>query len=165
MAHTTEDSNLVWQKVRIAAETLGLHPEIVNQLRDLKQVLATVRGNVNLKFTPISATTNGSDGGNAATVISDTANTALVALVLKKSTGSTLAYNTISNHGSAVQAQKEVLLAATTAGRQIAAFYPKGLAFATGITFGTVTAYNGSTQSLKVDSADGFAISIDAALV
>lgn len=164
MAHTTENANLVWQRVKAACDTLGINPSIVAQLKELKTYLATAKSNPNIKFTAIDAVTNGSDGGNAATVISDTANTALLALVLKKSTGSVLAYDTISNHASAAQAQKEVLAAATTAGVQKAIIYPKGFLCATGITYASVTAYNGTTQSLSANGSNGFALSLDAVL-
>lgn len=164
MAHTTEDPKLVWQKVDAACKTLGIKPDIVEALKKLKENLANLKGNPNLKFTPIDGATNGSDGGNAATVISDTANTALVALVLKKRTGSTAAFNTISDHASAAAAAKTTILYALTASKQIALIHPRGVKHATGMTFATVTAYNGTTQSLTVDSHDGFAISIDAEL-
>ena len=164
MAHTTENSNLVWQKVAIAAASMGLAPNIVEELKKLKEFLATVGGNPNLKFTPIDKTTNASDGSNADTVISDTANTALVALVLKKNTGSTAAFNAIADHASAIQAAKVVIAGQLTASKQVAVFYPKGFKNATGMTYASVTAYNGTTHSLLVDSSDGFAISIDAEL-
>ena len=164
MAHTTEDPKLVWQKVKAACDTLGIKPDIVEGLTKLKESLATLKGNPRLKFTPIDGATNGSDGGNAATVISDTANTALVALVLKKRTGSTASFSAISDHASAIQAAKTNIEYQLTASKQVAKFYPRGVKHATGMTFATVTAYNGTTQSLTADSCDGFAISIDAEL-
>ena len=164
MAHTTENSNLVWQKVAIASASLGLAPNIVEELKKLKEYLATVGGNPDIKFTPISKTTNSSGDGDAAHVISDTANTALVALVLKKNTGTTAAFDSISDHASAIQAAKVVIVGQLSASKQSVLIYPKGFKNATGMTYSSVTAYNGTTRSLLVDSSDGFALSIDAEL-
>lgn len=162
MAHTTEDAKLVWQKVKAAVDTLGLNKEVQDQILAAKAYCSQVLGNPNIKFTPIDAATNGSDGGNADTVISDTANTALLLLVLKKRTGSTAAFNAISDHASAIQAAKVVIVGQLTASKQALLSYPKGFKNATGMTYASVTAYNGTTRSLTADSSDGFAVSIDA---
>lgn len=159
MAHTTEAPILAWQKVKIALANSD--PTVVNAFRSLKADLAQRKGNPQLKFTPFDATNNGSDGTNAAVVAADAA-AQLLAIYAKKSTGSTLAYDALSNHASAIQAQKEVLLAGTAAGEIKFAIYPNGLAFATGITYSSVTAYNGTTRSLIVDSSDGFILTLDA---
>jgi hypothetical protein len=162
MAHTTQDAKLVWQQVKAAIDTIGLNKEIQDQMKALKDYTSQVLGNPNLKFTAIDKTTNGSDGSNADTVISDTANTALIALVLKKGTGSVAAFPSISDHASAIQAAKVVIVGQLTASKQVALVYPKGFKNATGMTYASVTAYNGQTHSLTADSSDGFAISIDA---
>lgn len=164
MAHTTESANLVWQKVDNALKSLGASPAAFEEILKLKAFLAQAKRNPNLKFTPIDATTNGSDGSNADTVISDTANTCLVALYTKKGAGAVLAYDAIANHASAIQAQKEVLAARTSASIGSLITYPRGLKCATGITYASVTAYNGTTHSLAANSSNGFALSIDAEL-
>lgn len=165
MAHTTENANLVWQKVKAACDSLGVGQDIVEELKQIKYFLASVKGNPNLKFTPIDGANNGSDGGNADTVISDTANTALVALVLKKSTGTTANFPSIADHASAIQAAKVIILGCgPSASKQIAFISRKGVKFATGMTFADVTAYNGTTHSTSANSTSGFAISIDAEL-
>ena len=159
MAHTTESANLVWQKVRIANDSLGIDPAIVEQLLELKKNLATAKKNPNLKFTAI----DGTDAASNDVVISDTTNTALVAIVLKKKTGTVAGFPAISAHASAIQAAKVLILGSgATAGKQIAAVYPKGFKVATGMTYNSVTAYNGTTKSDAADQADGYAISIDA---
>jgi hypothetical protein len=162
MAHTTEDAKFVWQKVKAAVDTLGLNKEIQDTVKAARDYASQVLGNPNLKFTPIDAATNGSDGGNADTVISDTANTALLLIVLKKRAGSVAAFDSISNHASAIQAAKVFIAGELTASKQFAAFYPKGFKNATGMTYASVTVYNGTTHSLTADSCDGFAVSIDA---
>ena len=161
MAHTTEDAKLVWQKVAAACSTLGIQPEIVEQFKKLKESLANLRGNPNIKFTPIDGVT----AASADIVISDTAATALLAIVLKKGTGTTDGFPAISNHASAIQAAKVLILnSGTVAAQQVAAVYPKGKAFATGMTYNSVTAYNGTTANAAASQCDGFALSLDAAL-
>lgn len=160
MAHTTESANLVWQKVTAALR--DANPAIQAQFLQLKAYLAQARSNPNLKFTPIDGTSNGSDGGNVVTVLSDTASKYLVALYVKKGTGAVLAFHTVSNSASAATAQKEAIITGTTAGQLGVLIFPRGLLFATGITFSSVTAYNGTTQSLIADSASGFALTADA---
>lgn len=159
MAHTTEAANLVWQRVGYALR--DANPGAQNAFLQLKAYLAQSRSNPQLKFTPIDAVNNGSDGGNVVTIASDTANKYLVGMYLKKSTGSTVAFNTISDHATAAQAAKAIILYATTAGQIDMAIFPRGLLFATGICFSTVTAYNGTTQSLAVDGSNGFVITAD----
>lgn len=154
MSFTTEGANLAWQRVKTALA--DANPAIVNQFRDLKSYMAQVAGNPDLKFAAIDTTTVGSDGSNADVVGSDTANKYLLAGYFKKSTGAVLGYDAIANHASAIQAQKEVLLGGTTAAVAKAVFYPGGLLFATGITYSNVTAYNGTTHSLKVNCSNGF---------
>lgn len=153
MAHTVENANLVWQKVKIALANSD--PTVVNAFRSLKADLAQRKGNPDLKFTPFDITTNGSGDGNADVVAADAAAT-LVAIYAKKGTGAVLGYDAISNHASAIQAQKEVLAAGTVAGVKKVLMFPDGLAFATGITYASVTAYNGTTHSLTANSSDGF---------
>jgi len=161
MAHTTEDAKLVWQKVKAASDSLGLKQEIVEGLRKLKEILANLKGNPNLKFTPIDGTATAS----ADVVISDTANKALLVLVLKKKTGTTVGFGAISNHASAIQAAKTVLLGSgDRAAEQLFAVYPRGFNHATGMTYQSVTAYDGVTANAAADQCDGFALSIDAEL-
>lgn len=162
MAHTTEDAKLVWQKAKAAADTLGLNKEVQDLILAAKAYHSQIIGNPNIKFTPIDAATNGSDGGNADTVISDTANTALLLLVLKKRASSTAAFDSIADHASAIQAAKVFISGELTGSKQFAAFYPKGFKNATGMTYASVTAYNGTTHSTTANSSDGFAVSIDA---
>lgn len=161
MAHTTENANLVWLKVKAACDSLGILPVIQDELRRLKERLASINGNPNIKFTPI----DGTAAASADVVISDTANTALLALVLKKGTGTTVGYPAIADHASAIQAAKVSLNSSSvTAGKQLSVMYPRGLKCATGITYQSVTAYNGTTANNAADQCSGFALSLDAEL-
>ncbi len=156
MAFSGEAEVLTWERVRMALE--GAAPAHQNLFRfGLKAWLTQFKQAPQLQFVPFDRTTNGSDGSNAATVICSGAAT-LIAIYGKKYTGTTLAYLALSNHASAIQAQKELLLQGTAANGEVSAFYPNGLAYATGITYSGVTAYNGTTRSLIVDSWAGLAL-------
>ena len=156
MAFTTENARNVWQKVKIANDTLGIKPEISEALRKLKEVLANTKGNPELKFTPV----DGTAAASADLVVSDTANKAIFAIVLKKKTGTTAGFGTISDHASAAQAAKTVILGSgDRAGEQVFAVYPRGFNHATGMTYQSVTAYNGTTANAAADQCDGYIIS------
>lgn len=156
MAFTTQDAKLVWQQVKASCDTLGIKPEIVESLKKLKEILANMKGNPELKFTAV----DGTAAASADLVVSDTANKAVFAIVLKKKTGTTAGFATISDHASAVQAAKTVLLGTgDRAGEQVCAIYPRGFNHATGMTYQSVTAYNGTTANNAADQCDGFIIS------
>lgn len=156
MAFSGEAEVLTWQRVDIALANAS--PLQQNLFRfGLKAWLTQFKQAPQLQFVPFDRTTNGSDGSNAATVICSGACT-LVAIYGKKYTGTTLSYLALSNHATAIQAQKELLLAASAASVDTSAFYGTGVAYGTGITYSAVTAYNGTTRSLIVDSFDGFAL-------
>jgi len=155
MAFSGEAEVLTWQRVDMALAAAS--PNVQMMFRAFKHWLAAHKQAPLLQFIPFDRTTNGSDGTNAATVICSGAAT-LLAIYGKKYTGVVLSYLTVSNHATAIQAQKEVLLAGTAAAVEVSAIYTNGLAFATGITYSGITAYNGTTRSLIADSWDGFAI-------
>ncbi len=161
MAFSGEAQVLTWQRVDMALTaplgTAGPSPNAQMVFRQFKHWMAAHKQGPQLQFIPFNRTTNGSGDGNADTVICGAAGT-LLAVYGKKSTGVVLSYLSISNHATAIAAQKEVLLAGTAAGVEVMAIYSNGLAFATGITLAAVTAYNGTTHSLTADSWDGFAI-------
>jgi len=156
MAFSGEAQVLTWQRVDMALAGASPNAQMI-LARSFKHWLAAHKQGPLLQFIPFNRTTNGSGDGNADTVICGAAGT-LLAVYGKKYTGVVLSYLAISNHATAIQAQKEVLLAGTAAAVEVMAIYTNGLAFATGITLAAVTAYNGTTHSLTADSWDGFAI-------
>lgn len=157
MAFTTQDAKLVWQQVKNACDTLGIKPDIVEALRKFKESLANLKGNPELKFSPI----DGTAAASADVVISDTANKALFVLVLKKKTGTTVGFPSISDHASAIQAAKTVSLGSgDRAAEQLLVLYPRGYNHATGMTYSSVTVNSaGVTANAAADQCDGFAIS------
>lgn len=156
MAFAGEAEVLTWQRVSMALASASPGAQNVFEF-GIKAYMAQHKRAPQLQFVPFNRTTNGSDGTNATAVICAGACT-LIAIYGKKYTGTTLGYLATANHATAMQAQKELLLAGTAASTEVQAFYPTGVAYATGIVCSGVTAYNGTTQSLIVDSWDGFAI-------
>jgi len=163
MAFSGEAEVLTWQRVQAAltggpGAGVGASPGAQNVFEfGIKSWMAQHKRAPQLQFVAFNRTTNGSDGGNATAVVCSGACT-LIALYGKKYTGTTLSYLAISNHATAMQAQKEYLAAGTAAGIESVEFYPTGVAYGTGIVISAVTAYNGTTQSLIADSWDGFVI-------
>jgi len=155
MAFTGEAEVLTWQRVTTALA--GASPNVQMLFQAFKAWLTQHKMAPLLQFVPFDRTTNGSNGGNATAVICAGACT-LLALYGKKYTGTTLSYLGLSNHATAMQAEHQVNLSGVAAGVEVSAIYTNGLAFATGIVASGVTAYNGTTQSLVVDSWDGFAL-------
>ena len=157
MAFSGEAESLTWQRVDIGLA--GASPAAQMNFRSFKRWLANQKLAPQLQYVAFDHTTNGSDGTNAATVICGAAAT-LQAVYAKKNSGTTLGYWCLSNHATAIQAQKEILAAGTVAGVEFmyCAMNSAALAFATGITYSGVTAYNGTTRSLIADSWDGFCL-------
>lgn len=161
MAIALQGANLVWQKVTTAL--IGASPAAQLAFKQLKMVLATQGKNPQLQIVQFDSVTNGSDGGNATAVIADAA-CRVIAIYGKKSTGATVGYTKITDHATTLGVPDSFLVPATNAGEEfyaIAAFNTAlniGHSMASGAVVGTVTAYNGTTKSLKVDSVDGFVI-------
>lgn len=157
MAFSGENANLTWQRVQIALDSLNASPHTVAAFKRLKSFLAQDKGNPNLQFIPIDKTVNGSDGGNADTVLCSGA-ARIYGFFVRKNTGTTAGYNKISNHASAIQAQGEIILADTQVSEESVFTSNKGKVFSTGLTYASVTAYNGTTHSTTANSCSGFAL-------
>jgi hypothetical protein len=155
MAFVGEAPVLTWQRVDTALAAASPNAQML--FRSFKSWLMQHKQGPQLQFVPFDRTTNGSNGGNATAVIVAGA-ARLYAIYGKKYTGTTLSYLGASNHATAMQAEHIVNLSGAEAGTEVSCLWSGGLPFATGIVISGVTAYNGTTQSLIVDSWDGFAI-------
>lgn len=161
MAITLVSENLVWQTVR--QFLAGASPAAQLHFKALKTYLATQGKSPDLQVVAFDATTNGSDGGNATAVVADAA-CRIIAIYGKKSTGATAGYTKITDHATTLGAPDSFLVPATNAGEEFYCTAPVntagniGHSMANGAVVGTVTAYNGTTKSLKVDSVNGFVI-------
>jgi hypothetical protein len=154
MALSLEDANLVFQKARIAVDTLGLNSGIQDQLRALKAYLSQIKGNKQLQFVPISNLT-------ADAVIADAACT-LYALVVEKqgtATAATVKLNdSATTAGGANGADQTIAIELNAAGQQAALIFPAGQAMASGIAAASQTNAAGNTDSTSGDGPNGFVI-------
>ena len=155
MALSTENPNLVWQKAFVSLQALGAKPAIAEQLRKLKERLATVGGNPNLAFVTISDLT--------ADVVGVDAPCKLFAVFLKKqATGTDAFYNVFDDAtNDATAGDARISIGLVTASEQSLFTHPTGFDLAAGFVHGSYTALigsNGSTPSTTGDGPNGFAI-------
>ncbi len=151
MALSTENANLVWQKVEIAKQSLEVNRAVDMSLRGLKAYLAQEKRNIDLQFVPIS------DLG-ADTAIADAA-CKIYAIVLKKGATSTGAFFKAADHATVSGTTASDLVQELNASEQQVAFiYANGWAQGTGFAVGSDTTADGSTASTSGDGPNGFVI-------
>lgn len=155
MALTVENANLVFEKARIAADSLGLNSGMRDALRALKAYLSQVKRNPDLAFVAISDLT--------VDVVGVDAPCKLYGVFLKKQATATdsfyIAFDDAANDATAGDARLAIGL--VTSGDQKAYVDPKGLDLAAGFVHGAYTALagaNGTTASTTGDGPNGFAI-------
>jgi hypothetical protein len=149
-----ENANKTWQRVNIALANAS--PWAKAQFKALKQALAQDYRNKDLTFVVIDPN-QGSDGANADTVVAGEA-ARLVAVYVKKGLTATGSYVATSNHATALQAGKELILRLNAASEEAVFVEPAGSSYATGIVLAGVTAYNGTTKNTIAASPSGFAL-------
>lgn len=150
MALSTESSNLVWQKAKIALATLA-SPAATNAFAQLKAQLAQVLQNPDLQFVAIS------DLG-ADAIVADAA-CKVYGIYLKKGATATGAFFKAADHASSAGTTASDMVHELNASGQEAVFvYPRGYAQGTGFTIGSDTTADGSTASTSGDGPNGFVI-------
>src|SRR6266853_1089402 len=175
MAFTGESAGLTWQRVRVvldgsAGGTIqGASPGARMAFEAFRKYLAQDKGNPIMQFVQFDSVTNGSDGGNAATVVGSGDCTLRAIYARKTGAGTVDAWFKVNNSATVLSGTGDQLsINGKVQGTEFFQFYggpgaastllSAGLPFATGITVGTVTAGNGTTQSLKADSFNGFVL-------
>jgi hypothetical protein len=149
MALSTENSNLVWQKANVAL--VNATPFAQNAFRALKLRLATVGGNKDLQFVPIT------DLGVDA-IIADAA-CRVYGIYLKKGATATGAFFKAADHAtSAGTTASDIVMELNEASKEIVLTYPSGWAQGTGFTVGSDTTADGNTASTAGDGPSGFVI-------
>lgn len=155
MAVSTENANLVWQKVKMAL--MDASPAIQNAFLDLKMYLSTQGKNPDLQFIPFSeaqAIVNlGTDlVGGASTLYGVYAKTV-------RTSGTTASFFSL-NAAADNSATTATILTQRfkVTGQKFAAVYPTGVAVETGLTVSCATAVGGATESTTPDGASGFVI-------
>lgn len=150
-ALSTENANLTRQRFYQASSALGgtltRSALVFYALKALFLHLATNKGNPDLQLKYVT------DGANNA-IVGEACH--LYAVVIKKGTDATASYFKVSNHATQVQADSDIILKSAVAGEEIVLLYPDGLAFATGITAGSYTAYNGSNATTPSTATHNF---------
>lgn len=150
-ALATQNANLVRQKLYNASSTLGgsvtRSSEVFYILKAIFLHLAANKGNPDLELKYLTDGANSTIVGEACT---------LWAIFAKKGTVATASYLKVSNHATQVQADSDIILKSAVAGQEFVLAYPNGLAFSTGITAGSYTAYNGSNATTPSTATHNF---------
>lgn len=155
MALSTENANLVWQKVKMALADAD--PAIQEAFLDLKVYLATQKKNPDLQFIPFSEAqaivNNGTDLVGAASTLYG------VYAKAARTTGTTAAFFAVhdaaDNSATTTTALTQRI---RLTGQKFCALYPAGFALATGLTVSSATAVGGATESTTPDGVNGFVI-------
>ena len=154
MALSTESSNLVWQKVKIALDSLGARPKTYEQFKMLKERLATVAGNPNLQFVAMADITGD-------TAIADVA-CHLYGVYVKKQATATDAYFKINDSattaGGANGGSMTDCVWLPDSGDENVFIFNKGRAHANGIAVASQTTAAGNTDNTSGDGPNGFVI-------
>ncbi len=157
MALSLEDSNLVWQKVKIAMATEQASSVAQAAFKALKERLAGVGGNPDLQFVPIASTDIDDASGK---VLADAA-TKVYGVYLKKAATATDVYVAIlddATDDTGVATDVRTVLPLLETSHEIFLIDPAGLAMATGVVAKAYTDWDGTTDSTAADCPDGFVI-------
>lgn len=155
MAIALENSNKVWQKVKIAlASATPAEQEVFAQL---KAYLATQKKNVDLQFIPFSAENIIANLGYCPDVDACT----IYGFYAKgrRTTGTTASFVSV-NDATDNSATTTTLYSKRfkVTGESVAIVDPRGQVVATDITVSAATTVGGATESVAADAADGFLI-------
>lgn len=157
MAVVLENSNKVWQKVRMALDSVGGGAAARTMFKELKAFLATQGGNPELQFIPFSA----EQAVTAAGVDLTAAPCKVFGVYAKgrRTTGTTSSF--LDFHAAATDAATTTTILDfrfKAVGQQVIWANPSGLASETGLTVHAATAVGGTVDSVAADAADGFVI-------
>lgn len=155
MALSTENSLLVWQKVKVAMEALEASEEAKAAFKALKARLSTIGGNKDLQFVPIS------DLSASDTVLADAACT-LYGVYFKKQATSTAAYAKLNDSattcGGANGAGMTDCFELNAASQELFNIFKSGRVQGSGLAACSQTAAAGDTDSTSGDGPNGFVI-------
>ena len=155
MALTTQNANLVWQKVNKALA--GANPGTVEAFRGLKALLANQKGNPDLQFVPYSAEQITTNLGLAASV--GAARIYGWYAKGRRTTGTTASFVSLHDAADNSATTTTVFTAKfNVTGQEYAGIAPQGFILGTDVTISAATAVGGATESSAADAADGFVI-------
>lgn len=155
MALSNENANLVWQKAKIALDSLGAPGHIRDTVAALKAYLSQVKRNPDLTFVAISDLT--------ADVVAADAACKVYGIVLKKQATATDAFYKLFDDAATDSSAEDAVLGIrlVDSGDWVVITYPRGLAMANGAVHGSFTAMAGAagtTASTTGDGPNGFLI-------
>lgn len=161
-AKALEGANLVWQRVNefLSLQTSSTLPTTPLSraifLRDLKQWLATQKGNPKLQYASFSNVTA------AVNVGITTGGATLYAIYLRKQNTATAAYPRINDTNNTVGGASGANMIAQwpllVGGDEIATIFAPGLVLTTGLGIESATTAAGGSDSTSGDGPNGFAI-------
>lgn len=157
MALTVENSNLVWQKVKVSLDALGASPVAQAAFRALKERLAGVGGNPDLEFKAIDASVI--DDASGSVLCTDPCK--VYAVYGKKTATATDAYLAIlddATDDTGVATDVRIVLPFILASDEVFSINVTGFTHGTGVVAKTYTDWDGTTDSTAGDSPNGFAI-------
>ncbi len=154
MAFTASNANLVRQKTYM----INRNPGVFYALKALFLNLAANKGNPDLQLVNIDGLLNASDGGAAENIVC--AGACHLYAVYGKKTGTTTTYLKFTNNATtaATDGSQELTIPFTDKGEENLIIFPNPHTFGTGITVSADTTVTGSTDTLKANRVDGFAI-------
>ena len=163
MALSLQNSNLVWQKAKIGldAEPTGAGSATpmpaLAAFKALKEYLATIKGNPDLQFVPITATDIDAASG---LILADVA-CKLYAVFLKKLATTTRVYTYLIDDASddtGFATDARVLLSQAGSEETAFAIFPAGEAMAAGLVAKAYDDADGTSNALEADTPNGFVI-------
>jgi hypothetical protein len=159
MALATQNSNLAWQKVKIALDQFAAPNSTREALKALKARLALTGGNPDLQFVPFTAAQAAAAGGTD--LIGAAAKVYALYAQNKRAAAGTQSFFDVhgaASDASAATVELSAAFQAITTKQTALVIRDEGLALATGVTVTAVTAPGGTTDSDAADSPDGFLI-------
>jgi hypothetical protein len=158
MALATENSNKVWQKVKIALQ--NAKPGNREAFLALKLYLATQKKNVDLQFIPFSAEDITANGGQATLDIPDGPYTLYGVYAKGRRTSGTTASFLSVNDADDNSATTATIVTAqfNVTGQEYVFILGDGYVGAADISIAAATTVGGATESSAADAADGFII-------
>lgn len=154
MALSTENANLVWQKVNAALQALGARQQAVEAFRSLKAHLAQNKSNPDLQFVALADVT-------ADAIIADVACKFYGYYVKKQATATDAFFkmnDSATTCGAANGGSATDSVALVDSGDEAVQIFHKGRAQASGLTVASQTNLAGNTDSTAGDGPNGFII-------
>jgi hypothetical protein len=156
MALTLAAANLARQQTYM----FNLYPGVFYELKALFDNLAFNLGNPNLQLVNIDGTAMSSNGGAADQVIANVACHLYAIYVIKRSNSVATSFKTADSSSATAGDGTDIgpNFTATTNETPYFLTFPAGRAYANGITLAEDTTATGTTDTLKLNRMDGFAI-------